>query len=306
MTESITRYPQNNLGAILLPWTEDDELNVPMFEKQIDSTLDEGFKCFYILGTAGEGFALDEELFQQVVDIYAANSVAAGKDPQVALIGLSMRHIMRRMEYCYDRGIRMFQLALPSWGPLTDDETLIFFQTVCGAAPDCRFLHYNNPRTKRHLTAGDYVKLIEAVPNLVATKNSGGNYGFIAELMLKAPQLQHFLLENGYAIGCLFGECSLLCSYDQLFPKKTWEFYEAGVRRDQAAAFKYQAFFHDVGTALFAHCAGGKIDSAYDKTLAWLADPDFSYRLLPPYQGMSDAEANECRRIYETCYKDVQ
>jgi dihydrodipicolinate synthase/N-acetylneuraminate lyase len=306
MTASITRYPQSNLGAILLPWTDTNELDVPGFEKQIRSTLEEGFACFYILGTAGEGFAVDDILFRQIVDIYAANSVVDGNDPQVALISLSMRDLMRRMEYCYSKGIRMFQLALPGWGPLTDAEMVTFFQSVCGAAPDCRFLHYNNPRTKRHLNAGDYVRLIEAVPNLVATKNSGGNYGFIADLMKRAPQLQHFLLENGFAIGCLFGECSLLCSYDQLFPNTTRKFFEAGVRRDQVALFQYQEFFHSVGADLFGHCADGKIDSAYDKTLAWLADPSFSYRLLPPYQGMSEAEANECRRMYETHYRDVE
>lgn len=306
VTENQTRYPQHNLGAALLPWTEEYELDVPGFEKQIRSIIEEGLTCFYILGTAGEGFALDDLLFRQVVEIFAANSVATGYDPQVGLIGTSMRHMMRRAEYCYGKGIRMFQLALPCWGPLTDDEMLTFFKTMCDGLPDCRFLHYNNPRSQRHLTADDYVKLTAEIPNLVATKNSGGHYPFIADLLKEAPQLQHFLLENSFAIGCLFGECSLLCAQGQLFPKTTWQYYQAGVRRDHEALFRYQEFFHDASTALFAHCRGGKINSAYDKTLAWLANPGFPYRLLPPYQGMNEAEANECRRIYEERFKDVK
>ena len=60
------------------------------------------------------------------------------------------------------------------------------------------------------------------VPNLVATKNSTSDYARVADLMKHAGDLQHFFLEGGFAFGSLLGECSLLCSYDALFPKTTW------------------------------------------------------------------------------------
>ena len=54
---------------------------------------------------------------------------------------------------------------------------MIFFKTVCGAFPDSRFLHYNLPLAKRIIGGHEYHRLAEAVPNLVATKNSTTDYG---------------------------------------------------------------------------------------------------------------------------------
>ena len=55
--------------------------------------------------------------------------------PMVGVIGLSTAQILERIEYAYDVGFRMFQISLPSWGPLADDEVLRFFADTCGRYP---------------------------------------------------------------------------------------------------------------------------------------------------------------------------
>ena len=75
-------------------------------------------------------------------------------------------------------------------------------------------------------------RIADACPNLVATKNSTGDYYRIADLMKHVPDLQHFFLEGGYAMGSLLGECSLLCSFGGIWPKATWAFFQAGQRKD--------------------------------------------------------------------------
>ena len=77
----------------------------------------------------------------------------------------------------------MFQISLPSWGTLDEAETMLFFQTVCGRFPDCRFLHYNLPRAGRIIRGREYHRIAEAVPNLVATKNSSTDYDRTADLL---------------------------------------------------------------------------------------------------------------------------
>ena len=59
---------------------------------------------------------------------------------------------------------------------------MTFFKDVCGSYPDAQFLHYNLPRSGRVLEAADYRKLIDAIPNLVATKNTGGGMARASEL----------------------------------------------------------------------------------------------------------------------------
>lgn len=301
-----TRYPQSNLAACMLPWTAEFKLDVPVFERHIQGAIDSGHRCLYLMGTAGEGYAPGDELFRQIVEVFAARAVGGDRDPQIGVIGLSMQQIIDRIRLAYDKGIRMFQISLPSWGPLDLSEQLLFFGTVCGQFSDCRFLHYNLPRAKHIVTGAEYRKIADEVPNLVATKNSSTDYARTADLMNHVPDLQHFFLEGNFAMGCTMGECSLLCSYDTVFPKLTWKLFEAGVRRDLKELFEITKFLHDAGERFFGHCQRNMIDGSFDKIFVWLRDPEFSHRLLPPYLGLSDEEALHCREVFDEYYRDVE
>ena len=302
---SQTRYPQSNLAACMLPWTEAFKLDEPVFRDQVQGAIDGGYKCMYLMGTAGEGYALSEDRFAHVVKIFASMTVREGLDPQVGVIGTSMEQMIQRVHVAYDLGIRMFQITLPCWGALDESEAMLYFTTVCGLFPDCRFLHYNLPRAKRIIRGAEYHRIAQEVPNLVATKNSSSDYARTADLLIHAPELQHFLLEGNFALGCTIGECSLLCSYDVLYPQTTWQFFEAGVRRDLPELFRIAKLVRDTDEALFAHCKRDMIDSSFDKTFVWLRHPEFSNRLLPPYIGLSEEESRICRAVYEEQFSHV-
>ena len=301
-----TRYPQRNLAACMLPWTEDFRLDVPVFEEHIQDAIDEGYKSLYLMGTAGEGYALSDALFQQVVDVFAAMSVREGLDPQVGVISMSIQQVIDRIRYAHKQGIRMFQISLPAWGALDEAEAMTFFKIVCETFPDCRFLHYNLPRTKRIIAGPEYRRITEAVPNLVATKNSTSDYSRTADLMAHAPHLQHFFLEGNFAMGSTLGECSLLCSHSVLFPKTTWKFFEAGVKKDLEELFRITKLLWDVGAELFAHCTRDMIDGSFDKTFIRLRKAHFSNRLQPPYMGLSEEEFAECQKVLENRFGHVE
>src|SRR5439155_9651994 len=153
-----------------------------------------------------------------------------------------------------------------------------------------QFLHYNLPRTKRLVTAREYARLAEEHPNLVATKNSTEALDRIEELLLLAPQLQHFLNETGYAHGSLIGECGLLGSLVVLNWRQGLEFFEAGRRRDVATLLP---MLHEMNALMrdMLDVTGGAahMDGAYDKMFCRMHDKDFPLRLLPPYSSISDA-----------------
>ena len=46
-------------------------------------------------------------------------------------------------------GFREFQVSLPAWSVLSDDEVVTYLTAVCGAYPDSRFMHYNTARVGR-------------------------------------------------------------------------------------------------------------------------------------------------------------
>ena len=133
----------------MLPWRKDCTLDESLFRQHIRNIIHNGFEHVYLMGTAGEGYAVTDRQFQQVVRIFWEEMQQPGMHPMVGVISLSMTQIVERITWAHQLGILHFQISLPSWGALTDTEMMDFFQGVCGAFPDCQFLHYNLPRTKR-------------------------------------------------------------------------------------------------------------------------------------------------------------
>lgn len=292
------RYPQAILVSCEIPWDENEQLIEEIFRREVRMIL-EHFNHVYIFGTAGEGYAIDTSRFQQIVRIFHEETQGEDCHPMVGVIALSTANVVERIAFAHDVGFRVFQISLPAWGALNDRELMTFFRDVCGAFSDAQFLHYNLPRAKRVLTGADYRRLIDAVPNLVATKNTGGGQARAADLMTQAAQLQHFFGESNFPHGSLYGECSLLSSFGPMSPHKAEALFEAGRDRRIVELFQLQKEFHDVvHSVLGPRLAEGRIDGAYDKMLVRLGGlEEMPLRLLSPYQGFTEAEYGECRRI---------
>ncbi len=283
------RYPRTILATCCIPWTPTHEVDVPVFRRAIRALVDQGLRDLYIFGTAGEGYAVDQRRFVQVVDLFVAEAGTHDIEPMVGVISLSTATVIERIDACLARGVRRFQISLPSWGTLTEAETETFFQETCGRFPDAQFLHYNLRRSGRLIGADEYARLAERHPNLVATKNSGTDVRMLAALLERAGMLRHFVTEPGYSYGALLGECGFLVSIASVNPILARAYYEAGLRRDGEMLGRLAKELALMTDALVAVAAPGlHMDGAFDKVFHKLHDPEFGLRLLPPYQGFSD------------------
>ena len=79
--------------------------------------------------------------------------------------------------------------------------------------------------------------------------------------------------------------------------------FDAGLRRDRIVLTRISRFMNDAISDIFSHCDRHLMDGVYDKTYAWLRNPEFPKRLLPPYLGLTDEQSRQCRTIYETNYQ---
>ena len=299
------RYHQALLVSCEIPWTDEEELMEDLFREEVRRTLAVGFNNLYIFGTAGEGYAVDTPKFRRIVDIFFEETDKDDVFPQVGIIGLSTANILERLSYAHEVGFRTFQLSMPSWGALNDNEVLKFFTDVCGAYPDSRFLHYNLPRTKRLLTGNDYRRLAGVVPNLVATKNTATNHSSTIDLVEGSAGIQHFLGEAMFPFGTLCGECSLLSSYGPAFPSKSKQLFEYAVTGQIERLFrfhkKYLTVVRDVSAPVLKYA---RIDGAYDKLWVRLGGLPMPLRLLSPYESLPEELYDECRRILHEQHPD--
>jgi dihydrodipicolinate synthase/N-acetylneuraminate lyase len=298
------RYPRGILISCEIPWDEHERFIDDLFRKQVQRFLAFGFRHIYIFGTAGEGYAVDRSRFQQISQVFWEETRGDGVLPQVGVIGLSTALIRERVDMAFDLGFREFQISLPCWGALNDRELMSFFKDVCLAYPEARFLHYNLLRSKRLLTASDYRKIVDEVPNLVATKNTSPDVTHTAALMRVVPELQHFFGEASFPTGCLYGECSLLSSFAPLFPAQTLKLFEhacAGRMEELFLAHKeYMSAAFDIIAPMLRETM---IDGAYDKALLRLGGFPMPLRLLSPYSALTEETYLECHNIFDRKYR---
>ncbi|MCX6625008.1 MAG: dihydrodipicolinate synthase family protein [Acidobacteria bacterium] len=298
------RYHQAALASCVVPWGEREDFLEGVFRREVRHLLAAGFRDIYIFGTAGEGYAVNRPDFEQIVTVFREETLGEGVFPQVGVIGLSTVQMLMRLEYAYRAGFRVFQISLPGWGALNDAEVLRFFRDVCGAFPDSQFLHYNLARAKRVLTPGEYRKLQAEIPNLVATKNTAPNVFQTIDLVRQAGELQHFVGEATFPIGCMQGECSLLSSFGPVIPGPTFRLFRHVVAGEWEQAFllhkEYMAAMCDVLAPMMR--TGVWMDGAYDKVLARLGGMEMPLRLLSPYSSFSEEVVAECRNVLVTQY----
>ena len=299
------RYHQAILVSCEIPWDDREEFLEDVFRHEIRQTLARGFNNLYIFGTAGEGYAVDRSRFEQVVTVFREETSAPGIYPQVGAIGLSTAQVLERLQFAWELGFRVFQISLPCWGAVNDNELLRFFSDVCGAFPDARFLHYNLGRTKRILTPADYRRLVDTIPNLAATKNTGTTVTTTAALVTGTPELQHFLSESMFPTGCLFGECSLLSSFAPMIPTKSKQYFELGRTRQIEKLFEMHKEYITMVEDVIAPLRRRELmDGAYDKVLVRLGGLPMPLRLLSPYETFAEEVFEECRTIFEQRYPD--
>jgi dihydrodipicolinate synthase/N-acetylneuraminate lyase len=289
------RFPAGIMSTCCIPWDENGRFAERIFRKNVQHSLQQT-KLLYVFGTAGEGYAVTDSQYEEIVTVFADEMRRGKAEPMVGIIGLSLGGIIERIQRGRDLGVQQFQISLPSWAALSEKELFSFFTHVCGGFPDCQFMHYNLLRTKRMVTGKEYGRLADEHPNLVATKNCGDSQSHLRSLIEDAPQLQHFLSEAGYVYGSLFGECGILASFIMNWPKQK-ALFEAGQRRDVATLVSIQREVDIVLRTLFETIPDNRIDGSYDKLFEKMYQPEMPLRLLPPYIGTSDEEYHSFVRL---------
>ena len=287
------RFPKLQLCAACVPWTEDFQLDTALFRKGVRLLCEEGAGSIYLFGTAGEGYAVDNAQYLQIVSEFMDEMKAyPNVIPMVGVISMSMTEAMERIRLAGELGVRYFQISFPNWGAVSDSEALEFFRSVCGDFPDYSFMHYNNAlRSSKRLGPKAYQQLVEEIPNLVAVKFIAPSFDEIQNFARLDLPLRVFFLEYAYGFGSLvYPEFGYLASITNCSYPVMRAYYEAGRVGDLETILKIHKDFPVLYDALFSHCTGERIDSAYDKLFLQFAIPEFPARILPPYQAFPEEQ----------------
>ena len=292
------RYPLTLMAGPCIPWTDDFQLDEPSLRREIRFLAEAGITSMYFFGTAGEGYVLDRKLFGDITGVILDEaSQHSGLEPMIGVISTSMPEIIERIGIANGLGARDFQVALPCWGAMSEDNVRYFWGEVCRSFPDCRFMAYNNQnRTKTGVTVAEYLRIADENPNFVAVKYSTPNIFQIYDVAVANTELTFFIVDMGYEYASMFGKVGLISSYISIDSEAVWEYFNAGQRGDFQVLSKNGRYIMELNSA-FDAVEGDYIDAAYDKAIVSITDPDFSYRIRPPYSGLSKEEFDRVKAL---------
>ena len=282
-------------AGITMTWDETFRFDEEPYARNIERLIAAGVHGIYTTGSTGEFYALEYGEFCRMVDMQAELCGGAGMPLQIGCCSDATAKTIKLLEYAAGRKeVGAAQVTLPYWMELTERELLQFFKDLHRACPEIPLVHYNVARAKRFLQGPDYVRILEAAPNLIGVKYTaaGDNFGHLQKALMMTPELSYFVAENllvsAMQLGAKGSYSSLVCS-DPRFMLEMYAQAQAG-RWPEAIKMQQRAdrFFRDIGILMEDRGEGG-IDPVCDKGLGVASGCLLGHqRCRPPYIGWSD------------------
>ena len=314
--DGLTRATLGGIWAGLpTPFDDHGRLAAAALARSVEIVGGWGIAGVYTTGSTGEWYAVDDAEFAELIDAVVAGRSAVERDGrrlpiQAGITGTSTDAVLRRASIAYDRGADAFQVALPPWIALTDDEVVRFFETIRSAYPGVPIVHYNVARAGRLLDGEAYRRVADAVPEVIGAKITGADDALWSSLCRHAPDLGFLvgetLLPRRMADGAR-GTCS---SYIYYAPAVMLELFAASATgaRGSATTERLLRRLHAFeAEAIDPLAERGFVDAAIDKAFAeaarWLP---MSRVVREPYSSVPAEEVRALAGLIERSYPEFR
>ena len=156
--------------ALTTKFTADDQLDLPLFEKNLRAQLDAGVNGIILGGTLGEASVLTTT--EKEILVKFAIEKIAGKVPVVLNIAEgSTREALQQAEYAKKWGAGGIMMLPPMRYKTDHRETVTYFTTVANAT-ELPIMIYNNPVDYKIDVTPDMFEDMTACENIQAIKES--------------------------------------------------------------------------------------------------------------------------------------
>lgn len=204
-----------NWATLLLPIGEDDRIDFARLGDEIDAIIEARVDGVYSNGTAGEFYAQSEDEFDRVSDLLASKCEAAGLPFQIGVSHTSAQTALSRLERARSLRPGAFQVILPDWFALIDEEAIAFLSTMADRAGEIGLILYNPPHAKRVLDGATMRLIAERVPGVIGAKVGNVDAAWFAALGPAGKRLSiftpgHFLATH-FAMGSRGAYSNVAC-----------------------------------------------------------------------------------------------
>jgi len=272
------------------------------YRADIRTLCSSGVHGIYTTGTTGEWYALDDDEFRWMVEVFLDETSKFETLTQIGCGGLDTRAAVRRVQIATGCHVKPdgLQIVLPSWQPLSDHEVLNFFKAVADAAGEIPLVHYNTPRAKKFLTEREYEVILDDVPTLIGSKFISSEIETIVRLLKADLPMNHFVAHEWWFVtASIWGSKGVYSDHALCWPRACVRLFELCEAKKWAEAIALQEMF-----LRFAIEGEGPLhdhrytDAGWDKGKTEAAGFLRCKRYIrPPYHSMSDEDVRHLRMV---------
>lgn len=293
-------------GSVLLPIGSDDVIDWGRLEAEIDVLARSQLDGVYAHGTAGEFHTLSENEYDRVSAMLAAVCSGAGKAFQIGASHPVAQVTLERIRRTRDLAPGAYQVILPDWISLTDDECVAFVRRVAEVAAPIPIVLYNPPHAKTAATPALLTRLLDTVPTLIGVKLADGDAAWYASMSNVLARCAVFVPGHHLATGLAYGASGSYSNVAALSPGGAAHWY-ALMRTDAAAALDVELRIAELFDRQIAPLQrAGLSNPALDKFLAAAGDwGDVGLRVRWPYDSAPQDAVVPARRDARTLLPEL-
>lgn len=217
---------KGNWATMLLPIHEDESIDYGLLEKEIDRIIDAKVDGIYSNGTACEFFTLTSQEYEATTEILAGKCQDAGMPFQIGASYFSAQMMLERIRTACKYKPAAFQVILPEWFPVTNQEAIAFLQKAAETAGDIPLVVYNPPHAKRKLQAEDWIEILTAVPQIKSIKVADGDESWYESMKQVLAMTSVFVPGHHLATGVAHGAKGTYSNVAALSPAKAQQWYD--------------------------------------------------------------------------------
>lgn len=265
----------------------------------MQTIIDSGVNGLYTNGTAGEFHTQSESEFDAVNQLVSKLCNRRDLPFQIGVSHMSAQISLERLRRSLAFQPSAFQVILPDWVTVGDEEAATYLRTMAEAAAPIGLVLYNPPHAKRRLAPIEIAQLKAVVPELIGVKVAGGDAAWYQTMRDHMEGLSVFVPGHCLATGVSEGAHGAYSNVACIHPRAAQHWYELMlIDMDQALDIerRIQQFMTDY---VAPYGKEGYSNPALDKFLAAMGGwADIGTRLRWPYRYLEARKAIELRQVF--------
>lgn len=296
--------PKGIIPPVITPFTEDEQVNYPVFRQMINHLIDEGVHGIFTMGTCGEFYAVNDvdygKILEETVSAaeeYATAHGTARVDVYAGANGITTKSVIEKIRICEKvPGIDALSVLTPMFINQTQDELYEHFKRIAGET-DMPIIVYNNkPKTNIHVEATTMARLAE-IPNIIGIKDSTGDMTNAIDYLRLTKGMPDFSVIMGRdtliytSLAC--GAVGSISSCANVAPRLISDIYDKYVAGDTEGALAAQMAIVPLRFA----CNMGSFPAVIKESLVQQGFP--VGKCMAPIAELTPAEKEKLHKILE-------